>query len=285
MSRVVVAAACAAFSALLVGGCAVARAIAVEAEGQAADAGGAPPPSDAASDAGAADAAASPDAPSLSCSADAAFATSSPSGEWTNAGDGLFVLNNVWDLDAGPGPQTLCAYSYKSWYVVSEQTSDAGLVESYPNVQMNFDPAVAMGSLTTVTSTFAEVGPGAGAVYEYAFDVWLDGVGPPHPEILVWVDNEGRVPAGTQVATAVSLDGRTYDVWKTADNSSIELVSTTSFASGSVDLLQVFQWVMGQAWGVTSTTTIGQIDFGVEIESTGDGSATFQLTDFSLVAM
>jgi hypothetical protein len=216
------------------------------------------------------------DAESSSCT-DPAFVTSSPSGIWSNGG--YYVFNNMWNAAAGPGPQTLYACSYHSFYVVSDQTDDAGAVETYPNVQMNFNE-VPIRSLHTVTSTFAETSPHVG-IYEAAYDIWLNGVATTgSSQIMIWVDNYNRVPAGSQVATT-ALGGRTYDVWKTSDNSYVALVSTLTFTSGTVDLLEIFDWTISQGW-LPSSSTLGQIDFGVEIVSTGGANATYQFNDFSI---
>jgi hypothetical protein len=209
-----------------------------------------------------------------------AFVTSSTGGIWSNGG--YFVFNNVWNTAADPGPQTLYACSYHSWYVVSDQNHDAGVVESYPNVQMNFND-VPLSSLQAVTSTFAESSPHVG-VYEDAYDVWLNGVATAgSTQIMIWVDNYNRVPDGSEVTTT-TLSGRSYDVWKTSDSSHVVLVSTATFTSGTLDLLEIFNWNIAQGW-LRPSSTLGQIDFGVEIESTGGASATYRFDDFSITSM
>jgi hypothetical protein len=206
-----------------------------------------------------------------------AFITSSPGGIWNSGG--YFVFNNVWNTDAGPGPQTLYACSYESFYVVSDQPDNGGAVKGYPNVQMNFNE-IPVRSLHSITSTFAERSPHVG-IYENAYDIWLNGIATASSsQLMVWVDNFNRVPAGTQVTTT-TLGGRTYDVWKTPDNSFIALVSTAAFTSGTVDLLELLDWAIAQGW-LSTTTTLGQIDFGVEIVSTGGASATYFFDAFSI---
>jgi len=206
-----------------------------------------------------------------------AFVTSSPSGIWSNGG--YYVFNNVWNTGAGPGPQILYACSYHSFYVVSDQADDAGAVESYPNVQMNFSD-VPITSLHGITSRFVESGPGVG-IYEFAYDVWLNGVAQSGSvQVLVWVDNFNRVPDGTKAAST-TLGGRAYDVWVTPDGLHVVFDSTTAWTSGTVDLLGILQWTVGQGW-LPASSTLGQIDFGVEIVSTGGASATYAVDDFSL---
>jgi hypothetical protein len=205
------------------------------------------------------------------------FVTSQPYGIFNNGG--YFVFNNMWNAAAGPGPQTLYACSYHSWYVVSDQADDAGAVETYPNVQMNFND-VPLSSFAGITATFAETSPRVG-IYEEAFDVWLDGVAQPESiQVMVWVDVFNRTPLGSQVTTT-TLAGRTYGVWKTSDGLQITLVSTETFTAGTVDLLGIFDWTMAQGL-VPHAATLGQIDFGVEIVSTGGASATYEFNDFSI---
>jgi hypothetical protein len=51
-----------------------------------------------------------------------------------------------------------------------------------------------------------------------------------------------------------------------------------------VNLLEIFDWTIAQGW-LASSSTLGQIDFGVEIVSTGGASATFEFDDFSIATM
>jgi hypothetical protein len=215
---------------------------------------------------------------SLDCT-DPLFVTSSPSGIWTDAGSGYLVFNNMWNLDAGPGPETIYACSYHSWYVVSDQMEGSGAVKTYPNVQRNYK-SLPIPSLQSVISTFAETSPRVG-VYEYAYDVWLNGIATASStQIMIWVDNYNRVPSGSRVTTT-TLGGRTYDVWRTVDGFWVGLVSTANFTSGTLDLLEIFNWTIAQGW-LPSNSTLDQIDFGVEIVSTGAASATYVFSDFSI---
>ena len=112
-----------------------------------------------------------------------------------------YVYNNMWNTSAKLGAQTLSACSYDSWYVVSSQTNQQGAVLTYPNVQENF--AQTIGSFNALTSTFAETSPHVG-IYEDAYDIWLNGV-PGTNQIMIWVDNNGRVPQGSEQRINSSL--------------------------------------------------------------------------------
>jgi hypothetical protein len=206
-----------------------------------------------------------------------AFVTSDPNGGWSDGG--YYVHNNMWTKAYALGPETLSACSYNNWYVVSNQTNDAGAVKTYPNVHKDYSN-VPISSFKTITSTFAATSPHVG-IYDVAYDIWTNGVATSgSTEFMIWTENYNQVPAGSQVAT-VAFGGRTYNAWKTPNNGYIAFVPTVVFTSGALDLLEIFQWTMTQGW-FPSTSTLGQIDFGVEVVSTNGANATFKVTDFSI---
>ena len=223
--------------------------------------------------------------------ANAAFTTSDAQGQWTD-GD-YFVRNDAWNSDAGP--QTLYACSYHSWNVVANEPSTTD-VKTYPDVQMDFQASgaatgsgVPISSFTTITSTFAETSPHVG-IYEDAYDIFVNSntlVGPGTTEIMIWVDNYKQVPGGSKFASAVTLDGRAYDVYYEADNGNgghyIAFVANTNFTSGTVNILSFFNYAIQQTW-IPAAAPLNQICFGVEICETGRCDATFEFTDFSITA-
>jgi hypothetical protein len=205
------------------------------------------------------------------------FVTSDRDGGWSTRG--YYVHNNMWNSNEELGPETLYACSHDNWYVVSKQTNNAGAVKTYPNVHKDYND-VPISSFSRITSTFAATSPHVG-IYNVAFDIWTNGVASSgSTEIMIWTENFNQVPAGDQVAT-VSLGGRTYKVWKTSDSQYIALVPTSVVTSGSINLLEIFKWLMSKGW-LPDNSTVGQIDYGVEIVSTGGRNATFSFTDFSI---
>jgi hypothetical protein len=185
----------------------------------------------------------------------------------------------MWNSSVSLGPETLYACAYNNWYVVSNQTNEAGAVKTYPNVHKDYSD-VALSSFNSITSTFAETSPHVG-IYNVAYDIWTNGVASPgSTEIMIWSENFNQVPGGSHAANA-TLGGRSYDVFKTSDNGYIAFVPTAVFTSGTIDLLEIFDWTISQGW-LPSNATLGQIDFGVEIVSTDGAEATFEFTDFSI---
>jgi glycosyl hydrolase family 12 len=205
------------------------------------------------------------------------FVTSSPTGIW---GDGpYFVYNNMWNISGYSVTQTLDACSFNNWYVVATMNNDSGngAVKTYPNVQENFNEQ-AISSFHSITSTFAETSPHVG-IYEDAYDMWLNGVASSgSTEVMIWTENFHQVPAGSVVAS-VSFGGRSYQVWK--NGSYIAFVAESNFTAGTMNLLQFYDWIIAQGW-IPSSSTLGQIDYGVEIVSTNSAPATFSFTNFSI---
>lgn len=118
-------------------------------------------------------------------------------------------------------------------------------------------------------------------IYEFAYDIWLNGVASGgSTEIMIWTDNYKQVPSGSVLDT-VTFDGETYDVYKSG--SYIAFVDQKNVTSGTLNLLSFFNYVIGKGW-IAATSTLGAIDYGVELVSTDGADATFAVTDFSLKA-
>ena len=208
------------------------------------------------------------------------FVTSDQYGMWNQ--DPYFVYNDMWGISGYSVSQTLSACSYSNWYVTATMNNDNGdgHVKTYPNSHRDWDSEPAISALQSVTSTFAETSPGTG-IYEDAYDIWLNGIANSgSTEVMIWTENHGQVPTGNQVET-VTLDGRSWAVWK--GSSYIAFVAGSNFTAGTMNLLTFFQWIMGQGW-IPGNSTLGQVDYGVELVSTNGVPATFSFSDFSVSA-
>ena len=185
----------------------------------------------------------------------------------------------MWNDSVPLGPETLKACAHNNWYVVSNQTDNAGAVKTYPNVHKDYRDQQ-INSLTSLTSSFAATGPRTG-IYNIAYDIWVNGIASSgSTEIMIWTDNYKQVPSGNKVRT-VSLSGRSYEVWKTSNSRYIAIVATTAVTAGTVDLLEILKYPIGEGW-LGDGATLGQICYGVEIVSTGGVNQTFYFTDFSI---
>jgi hypothetical protein len=204
------------------------------------------------------------------------FVTSDPAGGWSDGR--YFVYNNMWNVSGYGGTQTLYACSHNNWYVVANMNNDRndGAVKTYPNVHQDFNGR-AISSFKSISSTFAETSPRAG-IYEDAYDIWINGIANSgSTEVMIWNENYNQVPGGSVVG-AVTFGGRTYKVWRNGDNY-FAFVANANFTSGTLNLLEVFDWIIAKGW-MPASSTLGQIGYGAEIVSTRGVPATFTFTNF-----
>ena len=193
---------------------------------------------------------------------------------------GFYVDTDTWNAANYTVSQTMYICDYDNWYVVAkmDDSKGDGAVKTYPNVHMDFSSAPAISSFTSISSTFGHAGPHIG-VYEFAYDMWLNGVaGAGSTEVMIWTDNFKQVPSGS-VQETVTFDGQSYQVYKSG--SYIAFVAMTNVTSGTLNLLAFFNHVISKGW-VPATSTLGAIDYGVELVSTNGLGATFSVNAFSL---
>ena len=238
----------------------------------------APPAQPTATPAGTASASAPPPVSKASCG-NPVFSTSTKYGTYTDLP--YFVAADMWNVGSSSAAQTLNVCSPGSWSVTATVSGGGNSVKTYPNVHRDFSsPAVS--SLKSVTSSFAESGPGDGT-YENAYDIWLNGIANPgggSDEVMIWNENHGQIPGGSPQGT-VTFDGRTYTVWK-GDGNYFAFVANSTFTSGTLNLLDFFKYLMGKGW-VPGSSTLSEVCYGVEVVAT-NGAETFNVTNFSVDA-
>lgn len=71
-------------------------------------------------------------------------------------------------------------------------------------------------------------------------------------------------------------------VYRRSDNY-IAFVATADSTSGAVNLLDIMKWVLAKGW-LSDKSSLHQICYGVEVVSTDDVEATFEVTSFSIEA-
>jgi Glycosyl hydrolase family 12 len=193
---------------------------------------------------------------------------------------GFYVDTDIWNAASYQVSQTMYVCDYNNWYVVAnmDNATGDGAVKTYPNVHEDFSAAPALSSFSAISSSFAHAGPHVG-IYEFAYDIWLNGVASSgSTEVMIWTDNFNQVPSGS-VQETVTFDGQSYQVYKSG--SYIAFEETTNVTSGTVNLLELFNHIIAKGW-IPSTSTLGAIDYGVELVSTNGMDATFAVNDFSL---
>jgi len=191
----------------------------------------------------------------------------------------------VWNPIAGAS-QTLTAYNPGDWSVSADMPAANTAVVSYPDVQQIYtttsDTPDPLSGFASITSSFAENGPGSGGGddYEAAYDIWA-GTGSDNyaQEIMIWVDNHGQTPAGSEVGTA-DIAGASYSIWSAGKNP-VSLVLNSNETSGTINILAALNWLESNGY-MPSGSGLNQIDFGWEICSTGGSAKTFSLTSYGI---
>jgi hypothetical protein len=196
--------------------------------------------------------------------------------------DPYFVYNDMWNTSGYNVSQTIYACSYSDWYVTAtmDNSKGDGAVKTYPDSHRDFQNEPQINSFKSITSTFAETSPHTG-IYEDAYDIWINGIGGSNStEVMIWNDNQRQVPSGSPQGTA-TFDGRAYTVWKAGGY--VAFVANSNFSSGTVNLLAFFQWIMSKGW-MPGNSTLGQVDYGVELVSTNGVPQTFGFSNFTVSA-
>jgi glycosyl hydrolase family 12 len=200
-----------------------------------------------------------------------------------NAQNGVTIGNyyltaDTWNAANYQLSQTVYACDFNNWYVVANMNNNSGdgAVKTSPNVHEDINKPLS--SFKTISSTFAESGPHVG-IYEYEYDLWLNGFDNGSTEVMIWVDNFGQTPSGSKQGTFTD-GGHTYDVY--SDGSGyVAFVAQSNFTSGTINILDFFNYVTSKGWAATSST-VSQLDFGMELVSTNNAPATFKVTNFSI---
>jgi hypothetical protein len=198
-----------------------------------------------------------------------------------------YLYDNQWNCggnsgnQCGPESAYGCANSDNtvSFVVTSNQPAGNTAVLSYPAVQDNFNSKPLLSSFKAISSTFSETSPHVGD-YEVAWDCWFNGNA---NEFMIWVDNYNQTPAGKKVDTNVTLGGHSYDVWWASSSGYLAFNANPAFTSGTVDLLQLFNYAVSKGW-LPATSTVNQLSFGIEVCSTNGQDATWTISNYSLAS-
>jgi len=216
-------------------------------------------------------------------------------GNTNSNGFNTYVANNCW---ADPScQQTVTAHHPGNWSLSAKEPAGNTAVKTYPDVQQLMNNYSADGTwsgssdtpisgLAALSSSYAETMPhNSGTIAQAAWDIWLSNDGGFPNEVMVWVDNVNRGDGGaTQVATA-NIGGQDWTLYQNGGGELIwSLGAPGTFAqqgSGTVDLLALLRWLQNHGHAA-SAASIGQIDFGWEICSTGGVNETFTVSNYDL---
>lgn len=204
----------------------------------------------------------------------AVWSSSAQYASWSS--NGYTLGNDVWG--SGAGPQTIWANSSSNWGVWSQQPATNG-VKSYPHAEYDFNRSLS--AIGRISSSFNVSVPGSG-VYNTAYDIWLNNYA---YEVMLWMNEKSAGPLGSYSQT-VSVGGYTWRLYSGSNGSNTvySFVNTGQSSSGTVDVLAALNWLQHNGWFGGSTATLGNVQFGWEISSTGNTGTNFTTNSYSVSA-
>jgi cellulose 1,4-beta-cellobiosidase len=133
----------------------------------------------------------------------------------------------------------------------------------------------------TVITSWSTTQPGGSNHYNVAYDVWFNRTPttsgqPDGAELMVWLNRHGPVyPAGSRVASDVSIDGRSYHVYLRRGhwNTITYLMTADATAVRHLDLQPLVAYAVDQGYIQPSWYLIG-VEAGFELWRGGAGLAT-----------
>ncbi|MFJ8201020.1 cellulose binding domain-containing protein [Streptomyces sp. NPDC096152] len=199
------------------------------------------------------------------------------------------VQNNRWGTS-----QTQCITATDSGFRITQADGSVptnGAPKSYPSVYngchyTNCSPGTALPaqlSRIAAAPTGISYGYVSGAVYDAAYDIWLDPTprtdGVNRTEIMIWFDKVGPVqPVGSQVGTS-NVAGRQWQVWSgnNGSNDVLSFVAPAAISSWNFDVMDFVRQAVSRGlaqngWYLTS------VQAGFEPWQNGTGLA---VTSFS----
>lgn len=215
---------------------------------------------------------------------------------FTNNG-GAEVVQNVWNPQPSAS-QTLTANGPDSWNVSATMPAGNHAVISYPDVRVDYTPGDQPTAFTALpnplTSGWSQADPsGTGQDYEWAYDIWLGATGRTSwisdQEIMIWTDNHGQVPGGSDTGHAYTDSlGTSWKVWARPGSNSVSqsfgtitFVRTTNASTGSVDLQGFFAYLTANGY-TNPGAGVDQVGYGAELCSTGGATLDYAVTGYSL---
>lgn len=197
------------------------------------------------------------------------------------------VQNNVWNAAAAPGwTQTLTATSASDWSVSSDMPGTGTTVISYPDSSYQFSTPEPLADVSRIPSSYDVTLPSGTFSAEAAYDIWLNAVagGSGAQEIMIWTDNHGQTPAGTDTKTVYQdpETGADYTLWDSGNENgaTVTLVANTNETSGSINILDAIEWLVSN--GVVASGPLAAVDYGFEIASTDGTAQTFAVDSYSV---
>jgi Glycosyl hydrolase family 12 len=201
------------------------------------------------------------------------------------------VNQDEWNPATG-STQELTATSNNDWSVTTSQPAGA-YVRTYPDISEEL-PGLPYSDYSTAVQTFTDSVSFTSGTGETAADLWLNGTpgtsdfSAATVEIMVWTDNNGRTPAGTDTTTA-TINGQNFQVWECNTSGCVNSLGHVFFAfvlegnetSGQIHDVDTINWLISNGL-LSASLPFNQIDYGAEFGSLTQTSAgTLSFTTYN----
>jgi Glycosyl hydrolase family 12 len=208
-----------------------------------------------------------------------------------SVGGGAYtIMNNEWGSTA---PECITTDGNADFTVVKSSIANAthGAPGGYPSIykgchwgacttDSGFPIQVSSIHARTVTTSWSTTQPGGSNDYNVAYDIWFNQTpttsGQPNgAELMIWLNHNGPVhPAGSQVASNVSIGGHSYHVWfrhRRWNTSSYTMTSGTTSVS-NLDLQALVADAVSRGY-IQNPWYLIDVEAGFEVWQGGAGLA------------
>ncbi len=213
-----------------------------------------------------------------------------------SVGGGYTVQNDAYNVPSG---EQQCVYADSTgtdWYETSTATLTGGSPSGYPSIYAGCHWGTCSSNqhgMPMLVSQIASapsawnVTPAPNGAWDIAYDIWFNTTattsGAPNGlELMVWLNHTSTIqPAGSQVASGVSIDGMSWNVWYGGGGSGAPVVSyvlTSPTNAVNFDLISFFRDAMSRGYLNTAWYLI-DVEAGTEIWT---GGGNFQTDSFSV---
>jgi hypothetical protein len=224
--------------------------------------------------------------------------------QYSDESQGSYTLqNDEWGLSGGPGGwQQICtgSSSTNSWSSTWWWAKGTGAIKAYPSIFRGWQiggtwspdhggfPVMVSKQASLPTSVTFDLS--GNNQYDVAYDLFFaTNTSPSEPsaEMMVWLNYSGNQPAGSKVASAVSLGGvsGTWDVWEGNVGWPVYSFVRDSQVSSYSGNLQPFVYYLANTKGwLASNDYVMGIQFGTEIIQSNGANGSISVTNFSASA-
>ena len=232
-------------------------------------------------------------------SASSAYGQTCEDGQYSGMTQGSYNLgNDEWGLSADPGGwQEICtgSASSNSWSSTWWWAEGSGTIKAYPSIyrgwqygtwspDSGFPVQISANKPLPTSVVFDMTGNN---IYDDAYDLFFSpstNPSAPSAEMMVWLNYSGNRPAGTKVASGVSLGGvsGTWDVWSGNVGwpvwTFVRNTQVTSFSSNLQPFIYYLAYTTGQ---LSSSWYVLDIQFGTEIIQSNGENGSLSVSSFS----